>query len=357
MLMAEKSSSKTVIAVTGASGQLGRLVVSRLLVDESVSEVRAIDLAASPLTDPKLVYHQVDIRNDEIADCFEGVDVVIHLAFVVTHYLPRHEFDEINVGGSRNVFECAATKGVHQVIYVSSVAAYGVCAGHSLPIKEDAARVHVKAFPYSSAKFQVEEFLDQFEQQHGSMRIARLRPSILVGTNMNNPLSALFKRALEKGYLVGSDHIPMPLVWDEDVAEACLLAIKNKAHGAFNLSAQELSSTREIAQSLGLRALDPKGPLKLLLDTISIAKARLRAKDAIDPAWSRYGNIPMNQCIEKAKAELGWTPRYNSSLSIIRKFVEELHPEGLPATKATHFQPGKTILNISQTITKRILGG
>ena len=95
MLMAEKSSSKTVIAVTGASGQLGRLVVSRLLVDESVSEVRAIDLAASPLTDPKLVYHQIDIRNDEIADCFEGVDVVIHLAFVVTHYLPRHEFDEM----------------------------------------------------------------------------------------------------------------------------------------------------------------------------------------------------------------------------------------------------------------------
>ena len=188
------------------------------------------------------------------------------------------------------------------------------------------------------------------------MRIARLRPSILIGRNMNNPLSALFKRALEKGYLVGSDSVPMPLVWDEDVAEACLLATKRKAHGAFNLSAQELSSTREIAQSLGLRALEPKGFLKLLLDTISVAKARLRVKDAIDPAWSRYGDVHMCQCIEKAKAELGWSPRYNSSLTIIEKFVDELHPDGLPSTKPGHFQSGNTIINISQIITKRILG-
>jgi len=356
MSMVKMSSSKTVIAVTGASGQLGRLVVSRLLADESVSEVRAIDLAASPLTHTKLVSHQIDIRNDEIAKCLEGVDVVIHLAFVVTHYLPRDEFDDINVGGSRNVFECAAKKEVQQVVYVSSVAAYGVCAGHSLPIKEDAARVHVKAFPYSSAKFQVEEFLDHFEKHHASMRIARLRPSILIGTNMNNPLSALFKRALEKGYLVGSHSVPMPLVWDEDVAEACLLAVKNKAHGAFNLSAQELLSTREIAESLGLRALEPKGPLKLLLDTISIVKARLGVKDAIDPAWSRYGNVHMYQCIEKAKTELGWSPRYKSSLTIIQKFVEELKIDGPPSTKTTHFQPGKTVQNISQMITKRMLG-
>ena len=289
--------------------------------------------------------------------CFEGVDVVIHLAFVVTHYLPREEFDDINVGGSRNVFESAAKQGVAQVVYASSIAAYGVCAGHSLPIKEDAARVHVEAFPYSSAKFRVEEFLDQFQATQKTMRVVRLRPSILVGTNMNNPLSALFGQALEKGYLVGSGTVPMPLVWDEDVADACILAMQKEAEGAFNLSAEELSSSEEIAQALGLRVLVPKGPFKFLLDTISIAKVKFRVKDAIDPAWSRYGDIAMAPCIQKAKDELGWAPKCTSSLAIIRNLVEHRQLNATHKNRTSGFAPGQVIRNVSQSISKRILGG
>ena len=44
----------------------------------------------------------------------------------------------------RNVFEAAARAGVGQIIYTSSIAAYGVTPGHPDPLYEDAPRKRVE---------------------------------------------------------------------------------------------------------------------------------------------------------------------------------------------------------------------
>ena len=100
----------------------------------------------------------------------------------------------------------------------------------------------------------------------------------------------------------------------------------------------------------------PKGPLKFLIDAISVAKAKLGVKDAIDPAWSKYGNIPMSSCINKAKDELGWTPRYATSVEIIRAFLDYVEM-GAKAKENTNTPFGTTLGHVSRVITKRILGG
>ena len=309
------------IAVTGAAGQLGRLIVQRLIDDDAVQKVLAIDLVEPGIKNLKLEWLKADIRDTRLAEKLKGVDVLMHLAFVVTKYLPRAEFDDINIEGSKNVFRAAAEAGVSQILYSSSLAAYGVCHGHPNPLTENSPRILVPEFPYSAAKFRVEEFLDLFETENKGIRLVRFRPSILVGENLNNPLAQLFGRTLSRGYIVGASDMPMPIVWDEDVADAFLLAVRANSHGAYNLSAEPLHSPKEIAQSLGMKVLNPGKVLNAILDKVGRLKIRLGAENAIDPAWGKHGDIPLAQSCEKARAELGWKPKQASGIDVIQKYL------------------------------------
>ena len=52
-----------------------------------------------------------------------GADVVLHLAFVIIAGSAQSR--EVNLTGSRNVFEAAVEARAKRLIYASSVAAYG----------------------------------------------------------------------------------------------------------------------------------------------------------------------------------------------------------------------------------------
>jgi UDP-glucose 4-epimerase len=317
-----RTNSKRVVAVTGASGQLGRLILRRLIDDDEIERVLALDLVEPPIRAKKIQWVNTDIRDLDLAEKLAGVHTLMHLAFVVTKYLPRDEYDDINIEGSKNVFCAAATANIGQVLYASSLAAYGVSLGHPELLREDCPRIHVPEFPYSAAKFEVEAYLDSFEKSHQDMKIVRLRPSILVGVHLNNPLAQLFGKALARGYIVGAHDIPMPVVWDEDVADAFILAMKKSAHGAFNLSAEPLATPTEIAADLGIKVLSPSKRLQVFLEKLGELRVRLGAKDAVDPAWGKYSDIPLAQSCEKARSELGWTPKYKSSTDVIHHYLE-----------------------------------
>ena len=107
------------IAVTGGSGQLGTLVLRRLAADPHITELISLDLQPPRVASAKLKAERVDVRDLNIGQHFEGCDAVIHLAFVVTTAMERRLFDAINVGGSRNVFEAAATAGVPRIIFTA----------------------------------------------------------------------------------------------------------------------------------------------------------------------------------------------------------------------------------------------
>src|SRR5918998_557343 len=90
---------------------------------------RGIGMARSPF-DPKEAgwrkseYRQGDILNhDSVAGLVADADVVVHLAFIILG--GREETREINLEGTRNVFEAAVGAGGKRLVYTSSVAAYG----------------------------------------------------------------------------------------------------------------------------------------------------------------------------------------------------------------------------------------
>ncbi|MGZ3440179.1 MAG: NAD-dependent epimerase/dehydratase family protein, partial [Polyangia bacterium] len=130
------------IAVTGAAGQLGTVVLRRLAVERGVTAIRSLDLRPPAVASGKLEHVRADVRDRDFARFLDGCDALVHLAFIVTGAPPRPVFDAINVGGSKNVIEAAVKVGIKKIVYTSSVAAYGVVHGHPRPIVETTPRVH-----------------------------------------------------------------------------------------------------------------------------------------------------------------------------------------------------------------------
>jgi nucleoside-diphosphate-sugar epimerase/putative sterol carrier protein len=306
------------VAVTGGSGELGTLVLKRLLADRSIGEVISLDVRPPIVVSPRLEAVHADIREPNFERRFENCDAVIHLAFVVVGWRPRAEFDAINVEGSKNVFRAAARAGVKQIVYTSSVAAYGVVPGHPVPIVEESPRRHQPEFPYSSAKWQVEQFLDGFEREHSQLAIARLRPGILLGTRMEHALGM----ALSRGVVPDMGATPLPLVWDEDVADAVMLCLKSGARGAFNLCAADPQPTAKLAAELGVRSMRLPKTLLRAAAKLSPLASRIGLGPSTDPAWVEIDGAVMVPSAEKARRELGWKPKCDRVADVLRRYFE-----------------------------------
>jgi nucleoside-diphosphate-sugar epimerase len=305
------------VAVTGGSGQLGTLVLRRLCADRRFREVVSLDVKPPLVASGKLRAVTADVRDPDFARHLEGCEVLIHLAFLVAAFPGRQIFDAINVGGSKNVFEAAARAGVKEIVYASSIAAYGVVPGHPVPIVETTARVHQPDFAYSANKWEVEDFLDAFEKDHPDIAIARLRPSTLIGTRMEHPLGYMLKRRR-----FPATNTPFPLVWDEDVADAVMLCIEKKARGAFNVVAEELQRGEELAKTCGMKVLGTPGIALRAWSHASPYLARLGLATPLDPAWIGKTDVPMIASAEKARRELGWKPRCPNAVDVMKRYVE-----------------------------------
>jgi nucleoside-diphosphate-sugar epimerase len=303
------------VAVTGGAGQLGTTLLRRLIADAAVEQLTSIDVRPPRVSDAKLRHFVRDIRDPGLAELLAGCDRVVHLAFVVTGHPPRHVFDDINVRGSQNLFRAAAAAGVAQVVYTSSIAAYGVVPGHPEPIVENTPRVHQRQFAYASAKYEVEQFLDQFEAKN-PIKIVRLRPAILLGAGMTHPLQRLLRHRL----MVDTDDRPLPIVSDEDVVAAIALALSREAQGAYILAADEPQSGAALARACGLGLIRVPQPVAVGAGQLLPLLAKTGLFESIDPAWTRVGDVRMVFDSSKARRELGWQP--HTATEVIQQVVE-----------------------------------
>jgi len=303
------------VVVTGGAGQLGTVVLRKLVADRTIKQIVSLDVRPPVVASAKVTHVQGDVRDPGIEAHFKGADAVIHLAFIVTRMMDPHDFEAINVGGSKNVFERAYAAGVRQLVYASSVAAYGVV-DRTGAVTEDTPRVRDASFAYATCKFDVEAFLDEWEASHPDVIVARMRPSVLMGTRIEHNLG----RALRYRTLPALPR-PIPMIWDEDVADAFVLALKKQARGAFNLSCDAPLDGAGLARA-GNLFLVPM-PVSALQATVALSDFLSRHGVGVDPAWFRaiLAELPPYDT-RRAKQELGWTPQCPTGESVIRRFVE-----------------------------------
>lgn len=303
------------VVVTGGAGQLGTALLRRLARERSIREIVSLDVRPPIVASGKVSHVIADVRDPAIEEHFRGADAVFHLAFIVTKVMDRDDFETINVGGSKNVFERAYAAGVRQLVYASSVAAYGVVDRTDV-VTEDTPRVRDPGFAYAACKYDVEAFLDEWEAAHPDVTVARMRPSVLLGARIEHNLGVALRYrtipALPK---------PVPMVWDEDVADAFALAFKNKARGAFNLSCDEPLDGAGLARAGHLRLIPlPEGAIRT---TLALSDFLADQGIGVDPAWVRAVTAELTPYdTRRAREVLGWKPAYPTGETVIRRFVE-----------------------------------
>ncbi len=307
------------VAVTGGAGHFGSGVIELLLDDPEIERVVCLDVVPPKLSHDKLEFAKADVRDEAgLEHSFEGVDTVVHLAFLIARYRPKELYEGINIEGSKNVCRAALKAGVTQLVYASSVAAYGLVRSHPVPITEDSPRVHQPDFSYNDAKWRVGDFMDSFEQEHPQMIITRMRMVTALGPGQKSAIGSL----LAKGYIPSTSDVPWGIVWEEDVADALVLALKKRARGAFNLSSDETMSAKEMARATGTRSLQFPRWLGVAGAHLSGLAEKLGLGNAVDPAWMKYSDAILVLSSDRAVRELGWKRRCTTALEVMRKVRE-----------------------------------
>ena len=251
------SKTPTRVLVTGAEGYVGRMLVETLASGEPTLEVVATDVRAprSPL--PRVTHEVLDItsaRQVDAAIAIHEPDVVVHLAAVVT---PRPDQGRdaqyaVDVEGTSNVVRACVAHGVDKLVYTSSGAAYGYYPDNPPLLREDDEIRGTEVFAYAWHKRLVEDLLAEARTAHPELRQLIFRVSTILGTRVQNQITAMFERPFVLG-VEGVD-TPFCLVWDEDVV-ACLRAgiVCSDSAGVYNLTADGVMTLREIAVGMGRR--------------------------------------------------------------------------------------------------------
>ncbi len=158
---ARRPARKLTVAVTGPTGDIGRSLLRALEGSREVGKVlamarRPFDPAAQGLR--KTEYRQGDVLDREAVDrLVAGADVVVHLAFLIMGKLD--ETQQVNLQGSRNVFEAAVAAKAKRIVYASSVAAYGFHADNPPELTEDIEPRGTERHYYSAQKAALEGVL------------------------------------------------------------------------------------------------------------------------------------------------------------------------------------------------------
>src|SRR5918999_1132293 len=156
------------VTVTGPTGDLGIALVNALERSRRVKKI--VGMARRPF-DPesqgwkKTEYRQGDVQDRAgVKEAVKGADVVVHLAFAILDASDKTR--ELNVDGSRNVFEEAVAGGAERICYASSVAAYGFHQENPDWLTEEIPPRGTAEHPYSQQKAEVEAVLGEVLMKH-----------------------------------------------------------------------------------------------------------------------------------------------------------------------------------------------
>ena len=149
------------VLLTGGSGNLGQALAPRLL-DKGDAPV-ILDVRAPPSVNKGAVFVEGSILDrSKLTDIFRGCDCIVHIAAWHGIHEDRgekdaYDFFDVNVRGTFEVFEAAASADVGKVIFISTTSIY---------------RLDTR---YGSSKILAERIAEDY-RKHRLMKVVTLRP-------------------------------------------------------------------------------------------------------------------------------------------------------------------------------------
>lgn len=337
------------ILITGGSGYLGSHLTKRIL--STGTSVRILDLVEPP--DDligRVDFVRGDIRDFEtVSEACIGVEGVYHTAASVPISKAGKGFREVNEGGTRNVLEAVLRlEDNPQVIHISSSAMYGV--PEKNPVNEETPFTPLGE--YGQSKVEAERQCNRYSSEHG-LRICIIRPRGILGGAMRLGIFGILFDWIRDGkriYLIGKGDNLYQFVNIHDLVDACELARRKNATGAFCIGSDDYLMVKALLGEL----IDYAGTgARLAPINKSLAKNALKALDWLNlsplTGWHYLGGgEDFYYDCGRAKRVLGWSPVHSDIESLkdsYRWFID--HEEGLDQTGVTHRQmPRQRLLGL-----------
>jgi dihydroflavonol-4-reductase len=307
------------VLVTGAAGHLGTALVRELMGrGEKVRVFVLPDEELSSLNGIPLEVAKGNILDKEaLRAAMEGIDTVYHLAGIISIMPGRNPgMRQVNVVGTSNVARVSREAGVRRMVYVSSIHAL------SRPPKGTSITEGVPFDPHNAAgeydQTKAEASLAVLAEVRKGLDAMIICPTGIIGPyhyRGGSPMSSQMRKWIKPGWhLTINGHFDFVDV--RDVARGMILAAERGRKGETYILrgerisvAQLLKMVREVTGKTGVDLLVPFG-LAMFGASFATIHSRLwktRVK------FTRYAleTLASNSeiCGEKAKRELGYSPR------------------------------------------------
>ena len=307
------------VLITGGAGTLGR-ALAPVLLGEGYA-VRLMDVAEVHVDGSESI--RGDIRDArDVERAMARVDAVVHTAAWHGIHLQDHDADDfwsLNVEGTRTVYQAAVRAGVRRAVLSSTMGVYGE--SRRMPDGGPAVRVHeeLPLLPgdvYGLSKVLGEELAAYHERADGLAGLA-LRYGMFV------PVSFVHEGIR---LLYGGVH-------ERDVALAVLAALRRLERGDSGFAAYNIESELPFTEADGEEL--PRDPLAVVgrhwPDAPGLL-ASLGSRRWNDPEDAGGALTPIHEVfeIEKARRDLGWSPRFNFDefLNTLRRRAGEAEDVG-----------------------------
>jgi nucleoside-diphosphate-sugar epimerase len=285
------------VMVTGSAGHLGEALVRAL--QNTSHEVTGLDLIHSDFTS------EVGSIADRhfVRRCMRGVDAVLHTAtlhkpHVSTH--SRQSFVDTNITGTLNLLEEAASAGAGSFVFTSTTSAFGRAL--TPPAGAPAAWVTEDVTPipkniYGVTKTAAEDLCELFHRNH-NLPLLILRTSRFFPEEDDDIETRL---AYEDGNIKANEFL-YRRVDLEDAVNAHMLALERApaiGFGRYIISATTPFTHEDLFE---LRADAPLVVKRMFPDYEEEYARR---------GWKMFPGIERVYVNERARADLGWSPRYD----------------------------------------------
>jgi nucleoside-diphosphate-sugar epimerase len=292
------------VLVTGSSGHLGEALVRTLQAQQH--KVVGIDVRPGAFT------HRVGSITDRdfVSGCMKGIEAVLHAAtlhkpHIATH--SRQDFIDVNITGTLNLLEEAASGNVATFVYTSTTSVFGDALVP--PPGEPAAWVTEDVIPvpkniYGVTKATAENLCQMFARDHALrtivLRTSRFFPEEDDARNIREAYADANAKTNEFLYR---------RVDIEDVVSAHLLAADRAPSAGFAkyiISATTPFSRHDVVD------LRDRAPQVVRRHVPEYEQEYARR------CWTMVPGIDRVYVNDKARAELGWRPRHDFRALISR---------------------------------------
>ena len=316
------------IVVTGSSGHLGEALVRELRAAGHIPV--GLDLLPSVHTD--VVASITDV--DAVRDAVGGADAVLHTATLHKPHVGTHRrraFVDTNVGGTLTLLEAAADAGVGRFVFTSTTSAFGraLTPGAEAPaawITEDV--VPRPRNVYGVTKVAAEDLCELVARESGPpcvvLRTSRFFPE---QDDDEQVRGAYDEENVQVNELL---HRRVDLA---DVVTAHLAALERAPERRFAryvVSATTPFAREDLAE---LRRDAPAVLARVVPEHAEVYAAR---------GWRMFPTVDRVYVNDRARAELGWEPRYDfrRALELLREGKAPRSPlAGVVGAKGYHPEP------------------